>query len=132
MGSKQSWENRIGIGAPILSFCLWGQLVDRLTTKYVGTNIMAVYITRVQTARAMAIQSVIFSLFQTISAIWSYLELIGFLELIGDIKSYLAVSRAIWSHLERFGVIWSHLELFGAIWRYLETLKILLSYFELL
>ena len=66
--------------------------------------------TRAETAPAMAIPSIMFSLFQPIPAIWSYLGLIG------AIQSYLERFRAIQSYLELFRAIQSNLELFGAIW----------------
>ena len=88
--------------------------------------------TRAKTAPAMAIQSVIFCLFQPIPAIWSYLFLS---RLFGAIQGYSELYNAIWSHLEPFGVIWSHLVPFGTILSYLqpfgsffETLKVIWSY----
>ena len=91
------------------------QVFSKLCTKSVLTKFTYVFFrvfkkTRAQTAPAMAIQSVIFSLFQPIPAIWSYLELFGFF------GSYLEILRAIQSYRELFGVIWSHLVPFGAIW----------------
>ena len=72
--------------------------------------------TRAELVPAMAIQSVFFSLFQPIPAIWSYLELFAFLEIFGTIETYSELYRAIWSHLEPFfllfGAICSHLDLF--------------------
>ena len=57
---------------------------------------------KAETAPAMAIQSIIFSLFQSFPAILSHLGLIGGnLDLFGAIYSYLAM---LW-HLVAFGAI---------------------------
>ena len=77
-----------------------------------GQNELYLIITRAKTAPAMAIQSVIFCLFQPIPAIWSYLFLS---RLFGAIQGYSELYIDIWSHLEPFGVIWSHLVPFGTI-----------------
>ena len=71
---------------------------------------------RAETAPAMAIQLIIFSLFQPFLAILSQIGLIGGnLDLFGAIKSYLELFGATWGYLDLFGVIWSYFKLLEAI-----------------
>ena len=117
---KRCNDNTISTFPPCYLFCTWLVCSGSLTRMELWNNYELFCIcisTRAETAPAMAIHAVFFSLFQPIPAIWSYLELFG------DFQSYIELFRATWSLLEPFGAIWCHMVPLGAFWSRLELLE---------